>query len=291
MSRNTATAWLDRAITRKLRDTIVERLAQSQLLLASTEAAFRSGQGSQASVFDARVEVERSRDSLDEIDRELAVARVRLSRWIGAAAEQAPGPVPPLVWHGVAGSSRLEHAEIRLAGARIAHDQARARVAETAQKSDWTLGLSYGRRGSLFGDSISLQVSIPWQLNQEAVQTQQWLASRLQVTSSELRREEIVRSETSRIDTLAASLRHLNKRVARYKHRIIPIASQRAQAALAEYSGGSGTLSAVLHARRAQFELQAEQTKLERLAARAWAELKYLDGPPVLANQPRGETQ
>jgi len=279
LSRETATAWLDRAITRKLRDLTLARLEENQRLLGSAEAGFRSGRESQMSVFDARLTIERTRDRLDEIDRELSIATTKLGRWIGEAAEQVPGEMPTLVWQSPeTGAEReLSHPELALAQARINVNEAQARVAETTQQSDWTVGLSYGRRGSIFGDGISLRVSIPWQLNRDSVQTEQWLASRERVTASQLRREELTRTEASRIETLAASLRFLNKRIARYEFRMLPIAQQRAESSLAAYGGGSATLSSVLMARRAQLDLQLEEIALERRAARVWAELEYLD--------------
>lgn len=279
LSRETATAWLDRAITRKLRDLTLARLEENQRLLGSAEAGFRSGRESQTSVFDARLTIERTRDRLDEIDRELTIATTKLGRWVGVEAEKVPGEMPALVWRAseTAAERELGHPELALAQARIQVYEAQARVAETAQQSDWTVGLSYGRRGSIFGDAISLRVSIPWQLNRENVQTEKWLASRERVTASQLRREELTRTEASRIETLAASLRFLNKRIARYQFRMLPIAEQRAEASLAAYSGGSATLSSVLMARRAQLDLQLEEIALERRAARVWAELEYLD--------------
>lgn len=277
LSRQTAAAWLDRAILRKLRDLTTSRLEENQRLLASAEAAFRSGRASQTSVFDARLAIEKTRDRLDDIDREFSIATVNLERWVGAAAEQEPGEIPSLVWQPSQAGGEPDHPELALAQARIAVNEAQAKVAKTAQRADWTVGLTYGRRGSVFGDAISLRVSIPWQLNRQAVQTEQWLASRAKVTASQLKREEILRNEVSRIDALAASLQVLNKRIARYQYRVLPIAQQRAEASLAAYSGGSGTLSAVLTARRAQLDLQLEKIALERRAARVWAELTYLD--------------
>jgi len=279
LSRDTATAWLDRAIIRKLRGLTISRLEENQRLLASAEAAFRSGGDAQTSVFDARLAIERTRDRLDDIDREFAIATVKLERWVGAAAEWTPGEMPPLNWQAPEAATALNHPELALAKARIEVNAAQARVTETAQRADWTIGLTYGRRGSVFGDAISLRVSIPWQLNRKTAQTERWLASRERVTASQQRREELLRHEASRIDALATSLQFLKKRIARYQFRMLPIAAQRADASLAAYSGGSGSLAAVLMARRAQLDLQLEEVALERRAARVWTELAFLDAP------------
>ncbi|MFK7966902.1 MAG: TolC family protein [Burkholderiaceae bacterium] len=279
LSRKTAVAWLDRAITRKLRELTIARLEENQRLLASAEAAFRSGRDAQTSVFDARLAIERTRDRLDEVDRELAIATVSLKRWIGAAAEHEPDQLPAFIWQAPETGAELAHPELALAQARIDLNQAKARVAETAQRADWTVGMSYGRRGAIFGDAISVRVSIPWQLNRQSVQTEQWIASRERVNASELMREELRRNEAKRIDALTASLQFLNKRIARYQFRMLPIAQQRAEAALAAYGGGSGSLGSVLMARRAQVDLQLEEIALERRAASVWAELTYLESP------------
>jgi len=65
-------------------------------------------------------------------------------------------------------------------------------------------------------------------------------------------------------------------RLGRYDATLLPLAAERTRAALAAYRGGSGTLGAVLEARRAEIDTRIERLRLEMDAARLWAQLNYL---------------
>jgi hypothetical protein len=57
---------------------------------------------------------------------------------------------------------------------------------------------------------------------------------------------------------------------------LIPLASERAQAATVAYGGGRETLPGVLEARVAELEARVAALDLEHETARVWAELQYL---------------
>ena len=56
----------------------------------------------------------------------------------------------------------------------------------------------------------------------------------------------------------------------------IPLATERPQAALTAYRGGSGTLASVLEARRMALDTQMDRLRLDMDTARIWAQLNYL---------------
>ena len=75
---------------------------------------------------------------------------------------------------------------------------------------------------------------------------------------------------------------------------LLPLAGQRRDAALAAYRAGSGgSLTAVLEARRAEIDTQAERLRIELDIARLWAQLNYLmppddaSAPPATARSPQ----
>lgn len=61
-----------------------------------------------------------------------------------------------------------------------------------------------------------------------------------------------------------------------YDASLLPLATQRSEAALASYRAGSGPLSAVLDARRGELEVRMERLRIEMDRARIWAQLNYL---------------
>jgi outer membrane protein TolC len=64
--------------------------------------------------------------------------------------------------------------------------------------------------------------------------------------------------------------------VQRFEQLLVPLARERAEAALASYRGGKGALASVIEARKAEAEtrLGLHNALLER--GRAWAGLSYL---------------
>ena len=57
---------------------------------------------------------------------------------------------------------------------------------------------------------------------------------------------------------------------------MITLAGDRTQATVGAYRSGSGTLAAVLEARRAELDLRMERLRLAAETAALWAQLEYL---------------
>jgi outer membrane protein TolC len=62
----------------------------------------------------------------------------------------------------------------------------------------------------------------------------------------------------------------------RTRGELLPLAAQRSDAALAAYRGGTGTLAAVLDARRGELDARLTLIQQEQAAARAWAWLQFV---------------
>ena len=79
------------------------------------------------------------------------------------------------------------------------------------------------------------------------------------------------------VRNLQADWQTAGKRIERYDAVLLPLARDRAQAALAAYQGGRGELGAVLEADRAVLETELARVQSENDRAKAWAGLNYLD--------------
>ena len=66
------------------------------------------------------------------------------------------------------------------------------------------------------------------------------------------------------------------ERLARYERDLVPLAGERARAALAGYQGGRTNISDLLSARRSEAEVRMQAVQLEMDTARLWAKLTYL---------------
>ena len=79
------------------------------------------------------------------------------------------------------------------------------------------------------------------------------------------------------VRNLQADWSTAGRRVERFDALLLPLARDRAQAALAAYQGGRGDLAPVLEADRAVVETELARVQSEAERARAWAGLNYLD--------------
>jgi outer membrane protein TolC len=65
-------------------------------------------------------------------------------------------------------------------------------------------------------------------------------------------------------------------RLSRYRDELVPLARERARAALGAYQGGRTSIGEVLAARRNESEVRQQQVQLEMETARLWAKLTFL---------------
>ena len=62
----------------------------------------------------------------------------------------------------------------------------------------------------------------------------------------------------------------------RMRAELLPLNALRRESALAAYRGGTGTLTAVLEARRAELDATLALLQMEQAAAKAWAWLTFV---------------
>jgi hypothetical protein len=106
------------------------------------------------------------------------------------------------------------------------------------------------------------------------------LAAKLAVVDQlRAEREDALRAHAFEARAMLQEWQSNRERLKRYDASILPLATERMQAALAAYRGGvsgGGTLNAVLEARRAEIDTRMEYLRLEMETARLWAQLNYL---------------
>ena len=153
--------------------------------------------------------------------------------------------------------------------------RAEAQVAQANREADWNVELMYSQRGPAYSNMVSLNVSVPLQWDRPSRQDRE-LAAKLAL-ADELRaeREDATRAHVAEASAMLVEWQSDRERLVRYENSLIPLATERTRAAIAAYRGGSGTLAAVLEARRGEIDIRAEQIRLELEAARLWAQLEF----------------
>lgn len=291
LRRDTAMAWLDTHFQQRMRELLRNQRIEAALQIEAVEAAYRGGRGTQAEVFAARAAEAQIDNRLREIEVQLASARTRLARWVGAAAEQALAAPPsldaaPLDASGL--EARLDHhPQIAVLARQEAAARADVDVAASAKRPDWSVELMFSQRGSAYSNMVSLNVSVPLQWDQKNRQDRE-VAARLALAEQlRAQREEATREHKAETRIWLLQWQSGRERLAQYDSALIPLANERTRAALAAYRGGSSPLAVVLEARRMEIDTRMERLRLEMDAAGLWARLQYLIPPehqPVPTN-------
>lgn len=280
LQRATALAWFERHYRERLVGLLGRQRDEAVLQVEAAEAAYRGGRGSQADVFVARAAVARIDDALLDTRASLDRDVVMLSRWIGAAAHAPLGDAPDIS-RAPPGTEAPEHQldrhpDIALMAAKEAVARAEADVAREDRQADWSLSVMYSRRGSGFGDMVSVGVSVPLQWDRRNRQDRELAAKLAGVEQARAEREETARVHLAEVRGVLARWQGNLQRLAEYERSIVPLAADGTQAVLAAYRGGQVPLAAVLEARRAEIETRIAQLRIEMETAALWSELAYL---------------
>lgn len=280
LQRDTALAWLDRYHQERLLALMRQQRVEAALQIDAAEAAYRGGRGSQADVLAARWGVAQIDDRVAQMERQVATATTVLARWVGSAASRPLGDAPatdtvnlqPAELEG----QLLHHPQVEVLARREEVAQAEAQVAQSNQQTDWTVELMFNQRGTAFSNMVSVNVSVPLQWDTRNRQGRE-LAARLSL-AEQLRaeREEGTRVHVAEATAMLQEWQGERERLRRYDTTLIPLATERTRAAATAYRSNTGTLTAVLEARRAEIDTRMERIRLEADAARLWAQLNHL---------------
>ena len=280
LQRDTALAWLERSYQESMQELLKSQIAQAELQVEAAQTLYRSGKGSQTEVFAARGSAEQLRDGLAQVERRVAVASTQLGRWIGDGARDALAPRPTLTlpaWtEGALAEHLAQHPQIAAATQQEAIADSEAAVARAGRSSDWSVELQYSQRGPAYSNMVSINLSVPLQWDQKNRQDRELAARLARVDEARARREELQRAHEAEVRAMLQEWRSHAERLGRYDASLLPLATQRSEAALASYRAGSGPLSAVLDARRGELEVRMERLRIEMDRARIWAQLNYL---------------
>lgn len=283
VQRNTATAWLERYYQERMVELLQRQREEAQLQINAADAAYRGGRGLQSDVFAARSAVAQLEDRIAQAERQVAVAKTLLARWVGAAAEQALGGSPSIdtvgLNEGSLESQLLHHPQIAVMVKQEAVAMADAQVARASKQADWSMELMLSQRGPAYSNMVSLNVSVPLQWDQKNRQDRELVAKLASVAQIRAEREDAVRAHVAEARVMLQEWHSNHERIKRYDQSIIPLAAERTRAAIAAYRGGAstgGTLGAVLEARRIEIETRMERLRIQLETARLWAQLNYL---------------
>jgi outer membrane protein TolC len=283
LRQKTAAAWFDAYYLQQMLALLRRQKEEATLQVKAAEAAYRGGKGPQSDIFLARTAVAEIQDRMHQTQARFDNAITTLARWVGETDNLRLVSAPDIsqtkldtqhLAHEIS-----EHPDIAVMMAEEVVAKAKAKAARQEKQADWTWSLRYSERGSDFSDMISLGVSIPLQWNQENRQDRVVAAKLAKAEQIRAEREEMTRQHLAETERWLTSWQSNLLRLADYEKALVPLASQRTEAALAEYRGGVGELVAVLDARKMEIATRIEQLRIEMETAALWAALEYLTLP------------
>ena len=280
LRRDTAMAWLDRYYQERMLEALQGQRTEAGLQIEAADAAYRGGRGAQADLFAARSAVALIDDRIRQTERQIATSKTRLARWVGAQAEQPLGALPALaaVRMDVTNveSQLAHHPEIMMMVKQEEMALADADIAQSNKRSDWNVELMFSQRGPAYSNMVSVNVSIPLQLDAGNRQDRELAAKLAVVEQVRAQREEATREHLAETRSWLQEWQSGRDRLSHYDSTLIPLAAERTRASLAAYRGGGGPLSAVLEARRMEIDTRMDRLRLEMETADRWAQLEYL---------------
>jgi len=293
LQRDTALAWLDRYYQERIREVLTAQRDEARLQVEAADAAYRGARGSQADVFAARTAVAQIEDRIAQADLQIATAKSRLARWIGDSASLPLGSAPAMDAATVESTGVevhvLHHPQIDLLLKQEQVARAEVDVAQANKRADWSAELMYSQRGPAYSNMISINFSIPLQLDRKNRQDRELAAKLALIDQLQAQRDEVTREHVADVRTWLQQWRSSRDRLARYDSSLLPLAAERARAAAAAYRGGSAPLATVLEARRMEIDIRLERVRLEMENAGAWAQLEYLIPQTGLGSLAKGE--
>ena len=283
LQRATALAWFDRYYQERIVELLQRQRSEIKLQIDAAEAVYRGGRGSLSDVYAVRSALVQMDDRIAQSERLVTTAIVQLTRWIGDAAAHPLGSPPEMTRVNI-GDANLEaqlqhHPQITVMAAQENTALADAELARANKQADWTVELMVNQRGAAYSNMVSINASVPLQWNPASRQDRELAAKLATVAQLRAEREDAVRAHVAEVRSMLQEWQNNRARLRRYDDAMLPLATERARAALATYRGGAttgGTLSAVLEARRSEIDIHTDRLRLEMDTARLWAQLNYL---------------
>lgn len=278
--RETALAWIARYTVERQLERLQELVVDNKLLTDTVRAQLAGGQGKSIDAVLPRQEAAMLEARRDELLRTREQAIAALVRWVGPdGQEPVAGDLPN--WH-IARETLThqvhEHPELIAFEARTRLAQAQIHEAEADRHPSWGVEFGYARRGPIYSDMVTLQVSVTLPLFPGTRQNPQIAAKHAQLSRLDAEREGMLREHAELLSDELAEFKQLDLALVRQQQIIIPLAEEKVALAMAAYRANKGDLTDVVAARREQAEAHLKEIELTGQRAQRAARIVYMYG-------------
>lgn len=281
-------AWTELAYLARAREIVASQSDWVEQMRSSARARYASGEGKQLEVLQAGLDVAMLREQQLDFDRDEAMQRAQLARWIGEEEAARAGPFALPARSDLEPLATLESRltrhpaqvdfEHRIDAAETAIDLARQR-----KRPGWMLDLSYGlRSGSMDGESrpdmMSAMVTMDLPVFGANRQDREVAAARAEARGLHEMHDDHQRD----MRAMLAEAWNVADRTAElerfYESELAPLAEQSVQAALLAYRSNRAMVDEVIAARRVALDTWLKHLRLSADRAQAQYDVDYLVG-------------
>ena len=149
-------------------------------------------------------------------------------------------------------------------------------IVRSTRERDWSLEVGYSQRRPAFDNMISVMVAIDLPIAKEQRQERDVASKLAELEQARAMRQDALRMHEAEVRSLLADWDAAGRRIERFDTVLLPLARERAEAALAAYRGARAELGGVLVAERSRTEIELARLQAKAERARAWAALNFL---------------
>lgn len=275
----TAKAWIGRWSAEQRLSLLQSLRPRAQVQVAAATAALSAGRSSAADGIAAQSAKVMLEDRIARADHDVEQARADFERWLPDAAARPLGDPPSWLDLGIAPDALLQHVgqhrELLTYDAMERAASADVELARAEKRPDWSVEFDFAQRGPQYSNMVSLEVRVPLPLFASQRQDPLIASKRAAAAQIEAERADALRMHTAELRKVLADWRSASDRVQRYEHDLLPLADDRAEAALAAYRGGRGDLQATLGAFDNAIDQRVAYTELLDTLGQSWASLHF----------------
>ncbi|WP_447866271.1 TolC family protein [Rahnella bonaserana] len=279
LQRDAALAWMELAIGEQNVSQIQQLVDESSRQIGVSRGSVSSGSSLPASVLDARLTLISMQDKLTQAERDVQLARTRLSQLTGIDQPEINGAIPDVVSLPVQASrsgSVEQHPEIIQARREAEVAQAKSSQSAIAALPDVGVEVYYAHRADRYEDLAGVMFTVDLPLFTASRQDKDHAADQSMALESNDRLAQLVRDHQAQLTSLLAQYQAASTLWQRQKNDVIPLQRQRISVIQAQYRAGKSSLNDVLEARRTLLDSQLAERNAELEVARYWVALRYL---------------
>jgi outer membrane protein, heavy metal efflux system len=274
-----ARAWIMRASAERRLALLQSLRPRLDAEIAAATAAISAGRGSAADAIAAKSVRVMLEDRINDTEREVAEARAEFARWLPDAGDRPLGDAPDWSDIGVDPNALIHnvahHRELLAYDAAEQAASTDVALARAEKRPDWSLEFAYAQRGPQFSNMISVEAHIDLPIFGSQRQDPTIASKQALVDEIDAERENARRMHKAELEKTVATWRSDSERVHRFETELLPLADDRADAALAAYRGGRGDLQASLNAIDNAIEQRIAYTELLSTLGQSWAALHF----------------